>query len=724
MTSLKKLLPETFKYYGPLNSPAWSTEGEISDSLFVGSCLDEIRRLQTFNSTQEHFDWVLAFSKTVLQDVIKLKSDAQYQDNLVIINFIQFCVTLEPLHVLASQKKLQEGYDWIAFSFCDDLSSNQRKEFEIDRLIQYITIPLDESNEICNPELIATWVGDFYYICRALGAIPHVANEIYIWSSFWVFYTLDLGGIEGFIWSASCMACWGANNQDNRTYQLVQVFEKLISDDKVSDRVKLGILICLSTTVSFYSSRPSHDWAKIALNKYFMHCEGHQKLHLLLDSCPETEVHTIQQNFESILFEINQDRTEVIELTKNPVELIQALDRLSEMITPFIGKCILLKAGDIATEILKSWYQVEPHKGVNSEELLIVFPNHNDSLRYSFGKKSLISPRDLSSLYTDLIKTLNKFLGISHSIRQAPDLDIHAPTKHRFGIPDETKSKDMEKLLVKFYALEKLKAFICKNGEPISSYICLPSHQHSFQYLCKKYIKQCWPLSASLESPLQDRVVTNVCIWCGAGSITEDIELNAVKLVLEKQQISIDCFSSDETTFDKFKSIYESNKYDVIWVMSHGEFDHFRPGSVSINISEDKAISLDEILHFSCPKSNKRRLLFLNVCDGATHSNVGGIAKLGFAPALSSQNQCVISHLWPVNPIVAATFGAMYAVNIAKGMSFFSAFQETLNHINSTKDDVVNRINTCVNDELGERINNKDIDFELMIHSGSATFFQ
>ncbi len=139
--------------------------------------------------------------------------------------------------------------------------------------------------------------------------------------------------------------------------------------------------------------------------------------------------------------------------------------------------------------------------------------------------------------------------------------------------------------------------------------------------------------------------------------------------------VEVTLFRSNETTKNEFIKIYESNDFDIIWVMSHGEFDHWKPGVVSVEIGNNQYLSLDEALNLSIPESDKRRLLFLNICDGATHSGSDGLERLGFAPSLANNNQCVISHLWPVTAWSAATFGAIYSSYLTSEGNFFTAFE-------------------------------------------------
>jgi hypothetical protein len=295
------------------------------------------------------------------------------------------------------------------------------------------------------------------------------------------------------------------------------------------------------------------------------------------------------------------------------------------------------------------------------------------------------------------------------------------------GVPNAEFSDELYPQLVDFlgFSISKIQEFLQEN-ERIESYICLPSKHYPLQYLLQKNIGKCWPLGASLQKPKQDRSIVKVCLWCGAGSMTEQIESNILKRMFENEGVDVTLFSSESTTKSEFINIYENSDFDIIWVMSHGEYDHWKPGEVSIAIGNNELVSLDECMKLSIPIVGARRLLFLNICDGATHNCTEGLERLGFAPALANKEQCVISNLWPVTAWSAATFGAIYCSYLSKDGNFFEAFEATLEIFVGGNSKVFERLNALGQScqELKDRLDNQDNNFDLMAYSGSTVFIQ
>jgi hypothetical protein len=99
--------------------------------------------------------------------------------------------------------------------------------------------------------------------------------------------------------------------------------------------------------------------------------------------------------------------------------------------------------------------------------------------------------------------------------------------------------------------------------------------------------------------------------------LTEAMEIEVLKSAFETRGVQVDVFTPASCTADEFISTYEQPKYDVFWVVSHGEFDHWSPSHVKLQIAHDRTIVSSEDLHQRAPERAMRRLPVLNVCDGA-----------------------------------------------------------------------------------------------------------
>src|SRR5262249_23253723 len=152
-------------------------------------------------------------------------------------------------------------------------------------------------------------------------------------------------------------------------------------------------------------------------------------------------------------------------------------------------------------------------------------------------------------------------------------------------------------------------------------------------------------------------------------------EARAVAAILGAAGVECVLMTSKELTPDEFLRFYADDSFDVIWVSAHGMFDPREPHRAHIEISSDKSrpIHLTDLIRTRV-RGPGRRLLFLNICLGASVVVTEAPPKLGLAAMLASAEQAVVSHIVEVPSFVAPLFGVGTAIPLARGESFFSAF--------------------------------------------------
>jgi hypothetical protein len=723
--SVRELLPTAFSILDEPKDPLWHESYLLNEVVLYRRAIASIISIQEDSfSAIDTIEAGYIFSRAVLDDLVSLNANVIFSDKIYVLSYIKFVTTQIPLQLNVANKRQLEAYNWVTYAFSGDLSATQTKELDLNTILDFLTDKMCYSMH--DYGVIAQWLGDFYNMARSLAAIPQAGNELFQLSIDVGMQALKFGSVEESFWCWMNTACWGANYDHPKTEGLVKIIEVMIFDKNIPSSYKVNLVYGLTNVTSRFSTKSDFEWAKLALEGYQEHLQGHQKLAALLCISREGLPESLDIYHQQVILEI-ADYIEGNDLTGlSKIEQLRLGDRLSEMLMPYVGTCIEYSKSRLAIKTLLSWYSVNSEIGISPETSLIFYPSDKDKFSVGSGGWNFVLSRDLIPLYKKLTSETNEFLGIASSINTIADFEITTHEVDRFGVPSEDKSEEVEILLKDFFHCEEIKELIVNDKLDIRSMLCLPSNHHSLQYISSKYIGKTWPLSSSLEKPKPDADIKKVCLWCGAGSFTETMESNVLIEIFASVGIHVDYFSSEHTTKEAFAQIYESDDYDVIWLMSHGKFDHWNPGQLSIEIGAGEGITLEEALSLEKPKSESRRLLMLNVCDGATHTNLDGLSKLGFAPALTSNQQCTISHLWPVNPYVAATFGAIYAEKLSKGNDFFEAFTETLivireptgKVIDYLRDDVIN------SNEIQERLNNNSINLELMIHSGSSAFFE
>jgi hypothetical protein len=255
--------------------------------------------------------------------------------------------------------------------------------------------------------------------------------------------------------------------------------------------------------------------------------------------------------------------------------------------------------------------------------------------------------------------------------------------------------------------------------------ILFPGQPHPLQALMLRERGRSLPIAASLETPQPDRPIKRALLWESANDYYSAFELDAVEAVLGRAGIMVERRSGADATSDEFLAAYRQPVFDLVWVAGHGEIDHWQDGSARLITGPDCAIGIDA-LHAAGPVEGGRRLCFLNVCDGGVSAVNGGIHKLGMAPMLAQARQATISHLWPVNPLVASAFGVFLADALIRLGAYHSAFDAALGAIGAPLSDIAAAVRRVAPDQqLADRLENaSSLDSSPILHWGSPIFFQ
>ena len=208
--------------------------------------------------------------------------------------------------------------------------------------------------------------------------------------------------------------------------------------------------------------------------------------------------------------------------------------------------------------------------------------------------------------------------------------------------------------------------------------------------------------------------------------MTEEIERELVAETFRKGGADVEVVTAQEPSVLEFLRLYEEKCFDVIWLMSHGTFEHYSPKGASLVVdSSGGEVGIAELLTRT-PNLSHRRLLVLNVCDGGRFEELGILPRVGVAPSATSASQATVSHLWPVHGISAAVFGVVFAKHLVMEPSFFDAFTRTLSDLHTHKANLADLVRISASgdaSQLVDRIERSNIDFANLAHWGSSVFY-
>jgi hypothetical protein len=247
-----------------------------------------------------------------------------------------------------------------------------------------------------------------------------------------------------------------------------------------------------------------------------------------------------------------------------------------------------------------------------------------------------------------------------------------------------------------------------------------PMMRVPLQALLMRHVGRSWPICASLSEPRAERAPRRVVVM-GSGSQTSDIEREAVCECFGA--IGIDVTDAGAATLGAFADSYEDPEVDILWLCSHGTQHPARPHQSGLFLDDGEFLALPQLARLSVPQRSDRRLLVLNVCDAGAAPMMEGSWALGVAAALARPTQSVLSHMWPVNPIVAAAFAALLASEIALGgPGHFASFGRALTRLMTGQESIAETLRARRLFDVAARVENNDVSWDSVLSWGAPVF--
>ena len=522
--------------------------------------------------------------------------------------------------------------------------------------------------------------------------------------------------IQKFEASLGCaMLRWAAWDSQEKAELLAMFFEYVVLNQTLPAKLRMVFCLPLASSASKFTSRSSANWARYALSCFDAHLSSMERAQMmasrleLISSGPTDGEKTLAQ-MALIRQECNHGKT-LLASTRNAAQGV-------EDIKPYFVWAMEKALPDLLLRGLQTWYQqIDDDNPLDAKSVLFSMPFLQTCSALLCGTELKKLNRNTLPALVEVTAKMSTFLGNVTTTAGADNSQLQVP--ERVGVPGES-VKGLHQALVDAYCPEGL----IIPGQPTCQLI-LPMEGHPIQPIQWATWGRTWPICSSLTKPREDRKPELVLIWDG-GALTASMEVEMVKAAFESVGASVCVVNSEGSTPENFMTEYRNSKYDVLWVASHGEFDHWSPHRVKLHLASDgSAVKLNDLWD-QAPKTAERRLLVLNVCDGARFGEPGMLPRVGLAAGLSGPTQATISHLWPVRPYPSAAFGAYLAHFVASGDSFFHAYCKTLTRLQKTSLEVGTELERLykTEHELTGRLKIHNADFSTIETWGSAAFFQ
>ncbi|QLK09746.1 hypothetical protein BMG_6547 (plasmid) [Priestia megaterium] len=339
--------------------------------------------------------------------------------------------------------------------------------------------------------------------------------------------------------------------------------------------------------------------------------------------------------------------------------------RHSDIINNMVNKCISHKEFKAAASLIYIWANLKPGvdviPSIRGKNLIVAIPN----LYYSGGHflvhdekgvtfTGLLSTKKLSDVYLLKNKVESGWTALLN------EKETLVPNLERRNFVEL--SQEYIDTLSEYIGVEHLKDLFLKY--PDSShfeYLELSWTNTPILPILTNLTNHTYSVSVGRKNSLIPRQIKKALIWADPdGSLpVATFEIDALIHLLSIYDIDYEFYSGSDCTKDLFMEKYSDSDFDLIWVISHGEFNSDNPPFSRLHISADEEVTAWELQN-CIPSRENKRFLILNACQsGVAGVRFNSMGFLGIAPSITNELQTVLGHLWHVDSLASATLGTL-----------------------------------------------------------------
>ncbi len=712
---LKEAFTSTYSACEPFQeNPIWNLTVNWENYSFQEK-LDILLEEILVKTSLKGVDALIQISKEVLSDFFRIKTQVNRADFLP-VRFMQFIFCTGVIKFLNGIGRFHDSHDFIIYSIYDDFQYPEELTPDLKRIERFLssTAPFISKVNYCTLD----WFAHLFYYGWKFGGLT---GWIYLVASHFARRIADMLKVnslpislrEKILFTNFQLLTWSLKvqhpNADMHTRLLEARFYK-----ESSSQLKARIAIQLSCCDSKFLSDPVSEWARKCIEEFPQYLIGHEEVQIraIWYCFNQSE---LESNFEPF------EQSTIKYLSKaqvdDPINHRFNRSRLFTIIANLITLTLRDGNDHLTLKALKSFYGL-PTAHLNINNTLFILISYENGVLYCTNRQTTIFSKPNYKLLQKVIESGNRFLGTIVGCLDIPELQIEIP-KH-VGIPEISEGENFESLLSQLYKFSKLKV---EDLQKLERLIIIPGYQHPIQSLMIKELGFTFPINTSLEEQIPQGCCRRVLLWC-FGTLTSDPEREMVKTIFEFNNIQVESIDVLQASKEDFIKAYQSSKYDIIWVATHGVYDHSNPHKASIELlSDNAAVELSELVDLKWENS-EQRLLFFNICDGATASTLNSMYDIGLGAFLASQQQAVLSHCWPTQADASLIYGLLYSHFIGQGKDFFSAYESTVQVLLQGKSAIENTLSQYdfVEDNLRWLNDIKDFDKNIY-HWGSGVYY-
>jgi hypothetical protein len=476
-------------------------------------------------------------------------------------------------------------------------------------------------------------------------------------------------------------AQWALRYAPDDASSLVARLERLRPGLEPPDLAQIELFF--SCTEDNISDVAQEERAARALERFGEHYSAGERLALLISTCWGRA-----DDFERKLPELAAAaRAEAESGARNAADRSTRLAWQGQpyaRIAPAVRSLAEAGRSDSAVALLAAW--IGAPADTPTDGVALVLPAWEHGTLWSCAGVTATGGTDNRESLRDVMQTTGLMLGTT--IHDPSDPTWQPEPPRRPGIPDYGHSPAAALASERHLGLADDAGAVGRVVEGARALAMVPSMQMPVQGLLARKLGLTLPLTTSLVRPRSDRARCRIGLMSNPETWTSELECEVVTHVLTDVEVR-----PLLPTADAFEQAYADETLDLLWVASHAELRHGDPRGSFLAFGDSERLTIDALDALPAPRGD-RRLLVLNVCDGGASATLGGPAGFGVGPVLAGPSQAVVSHLWPMPPPVAATFGCFLAVALRGDASPLDAFAAVLRAMGRPRSAIVDDLRT------------------------------
>ncbi len=653
---------------------------------------------------QISLDTLEATSLEIIDQAVAARDGAEDDAGRSVLDLVILQVATGMAATAAAIGELGRPHEWIIRAMTDGYTGDADYDFQWQRLLCWTWFP-GPLRAIALGSVLG-WLEVVFAQASRVGDLLTVAEQAspYVDVIFRDERARAVLPQEAIVSALTARADWAGHRGQHDLARSVATLRDLARDDSLTLELRAHIEAFFALSPLGLTDTPQAEQARAVIEEHAQHLRASDRLRLVVTSC-DRDATLMRQRASEIEAAISDVRDERAEQADDAADLLFGEGRTFDAIGPLIRT--FAEAGDVEnlTRILRAWAGTTASAA--AWQPLVGLSLHPVGTLWTVDGAVAPAANTEYVGHHELVMAMNAFLSTTVIDRDAEDIELASSA--RPGIPVPQQAPRFEAAALDHLHIDALRPLLEVHSYP-DELVYIPSMTIPVSALLAHELNYAPALSVSFQRPATARPLQHVALL-GGDTTTSELELKTVRSLLESRGIEV---WEPHCSAERFRAAYADPQFDAIWVTTHGEFEHLRPDASVLIFGQDDQLDIGALAELQAPRGD-RRLLMLNICDGAVSATLGGPQGFGIGPVLAGPTQSVVSNLWPIHPLVAASVGALLAKALIAHADHRAALAEVLSILRGGRISVLAHLEAMgeCSEDLTERVRQQEsVDFE------------